>query len=319
MACDPYRLGSDGALFRPVIPYKWIGGAECQRGGEKWKLSALRRWFLAHAPFNPSLTLEESGFPMRVDDSSSGLEAARFQTTCWTRVMVSARNQSQAGRAAWAELYQLYWYPLYAFARRRGHSPPDAQDLTQGFFLHLVERQGLSQVNRLKGRFRSFLLACFQNYLSVEAQRAHCLKRGGRCQWVFLDAESAENRYRLEPVDQLTAETIFEARWALTLLEHALTALGRQYALRHKEAVFETLKGFVGVGVSGTETSYEAAANALGMGVGTVKTLIHRLRKQYLAVVREEVARTVSDPGEIEGELHALCHALIASEGRLGP
>jgi len=150
-----------------------------------------------------------------------GGEADQFHTTRWTLVMASAHDQSQAGRAALAALCQTYWYPLYAFARRGGHSPPDAQDLTQGFFLHVLERQTLSQVDRLKGKFRSFLLACFQNYVSVEAQRAHRLKRGGNCRFVFLDLESAENRYRLEPTDYLTAETIFEARWALTLLTHA--------------------------------------------------------------------------------------------------
>jgi hypothetical protein len=174
-------------------------------------------------------------------------------------------------------------------------------------------------VDRLKGKFRSFLLACFQNYLSVEAQRSRCLKRGGQCQWVYLDAEGAEDRYCLEPADQLTPEKVFEARWALTLLEHALAVLGRQYALRGKEAVFEVLKRFIAIGASGPETSYEAAAQALAIGVGTAKTLIHRLRTQYLAVVREEVARTVSDPAEVEGELRALCDALVAAEGHLGP
>jgi len=129
--------------------------------------------------------------------------------------------------------------------------------------------------------------------------------------------QAAEDRYRLEPADQLSAEKIFEARWALVLLEHALTVLGRQYAVRHKEAVFETLKSFVGIGTSGPEVSYEAAGQRLGVGVGTVKTLIHRLRKQYMAVVREEIGHTVSDPAEIEDELRALCDALTASEGRL--
>lgn len=255
----------------------------------------------------------------RVDDSSKGSEAGQFHTTHWTLVLASARQQSQAGQVALAELCRLYWYPLYAFARRRGHAPPDAQDLTQGFFLHLLEHQALGQVDRLKGKFRSFLLACFQNYLSVEAQRARCLKRGGHCQWVYLDAEGAEDRYRLEPADQLSAEKVFEARWAMTLLEHVVVLLGRQYALRGKTTVFDGLKSFIGLGVSGPEVSYETAAQGLGVGVGTVKTLIKRLRKQYMALLREEVARTVSDPAEVEGELRALCDAIVAAEGRLEP
>ena len=119
--------------------------------------------------------------------------------------MASARDQSQAGRAALAALCQIYWYPLYAFARRRGHSPHDSQDLTQGFFLHILEHRALSGVDRLKGKFRSFLLACFQNYLSVEMHRAHRLKRGGQFQFVSLDVESSDNRYRYDPVFYVTA------------------------------------------------------------------------------------------------------------------
>jgi len=254
---------------------------------------------------------------MRVGDSSVGDN--RFHTTRWTLVLDSAREQSRTGQAALAALCQIYWYPLYIFARRRGHSPPEAQDLTQGFFLHLLEHRALSRVDRLKGEFRSFLLACFQNYLSVEAQRARTLKRGGQCQVISFDLENAENRYRLEPTDDLTAEKILEARWALTLLDHAMAVLRQEYVSRGKEPIFDTLKEFVGVGETTPETSYREAAEALGMGVGTVKTLIHRLRKRYLAVVREEVARTVSDPAEIDGEIRALCEALIAAERRVKP
>ena len=254
---------------------------------------------------------------MRGGDRTVGDD--RFHTTRWTLVLDSAHEQTQTGRAALAALCQIYWYPLYIFARRRGHSPPEAQDLTQGFFLHLLEHRALSRVDRLKGEFRSFLLACFQNYLSVEAQRARTLKRGGQCQVISFDLENAENRYRLEPADDLTAEKILEARWALTLLDHAMAVLRQEYVSRGKELIFDTLKGFVGIGETTPETSYHEAAEALGMRVGTVKTLIHRLRKRYLAVVREEVARTVSDPAEIDGEIRALCEALIAAEGRVKP
>jgi DNA-directed RNA polymerase specialized sigma24 family protein len=256
---------------------------------------------------------------MKVSDSSVGGDAGQFHTTRWTLVMASAHDQSQTGRAALAALCQIYWYPLYTFARRRGHSPPDAQDFTQGFFLHILEHRALSQVDRLKGKFRSFLLACFQNYLSVEMQRARTLKRGGQCQLISLDLETAENRYRLEPADCLTAEKIFEARWALTLLEQAMMIVRQEYIARGKEPVFDHLRVFVGIQESEPEASYEEAAKALSVGVGTVKTLIHRLRKRYLAAVREEVARTVSNPAEIEEEIRALCDALIAAEGRLKP
>ncbi len=256
---------------------------------------------------------------MRVGDSSVGGGAGQFHTTRWTLVISSAHDQSQTGRAALAALCQIYWYPLYAFARRRGYSPPDAQDLTQGFFLHILEHRALSRVDRLKGKFRSFLLACFQNYLSVETQRAHTLKRGGQYHFISLDLETAEHRYRYEPADYLTAEKIFEARWAFALLEHAMTVVRQEYVARGKESVFDILRAFVGIAETKPEDSYEEAAKALGVGVGTVKTFIYRLRKRYLAVVREEVARTVSDPAEIQAEIRALCDALIAAEGRLKP
>src|SRR5580704_15385542 len=181
---------------------------------------------------------------MTVSDSSVRAEARQFHTTRWTLVMAAAHDQSQSGRAALAALCQIYWYPLYAFARRRGYSPHDAQDLTQEFFLHILEHGALSGVDRLKGKFRSFLLACFQNYLLVEARRAHALKQGGQCQLVSLDLESAENRYLFEPADYLTAEKIFEARWALALLEHAKDILRQEYTTRGKESVFATLKVF---------------------------------------------------------------------------
>jgi len=256
---------------------------------------------------------------MRLDDASAEGSARQFHTTRWTLVMVSAQNQGQAAQVALTELCRIYWYPLYAFARRRGYSPDDSQDLTQGFFLDLLEHRALTRVDRLKGKFRSFLLASFQNYLSVEARAAHCLKRGGQQRFVHLDAESAENRYRLEPADYLSPEKIFDARWANALLDHSMVQLADEYHSKGKESVFEALKDFVGIGNENVGGSYDEAAKALNVGVGTVKTLIHRLRKRYIEIVRQEVARTVSDPAEINSEIHALCDALIAAEGRTEP
>lgn len=233
--------------------------------------------------------------------------------------MRAAHGQAEGGQSAFAELCQLYWYPLYIFARRRGHSPPDAQDLTQGFFLHLVEHRAFTAVDRLKGKFRSFLLASFQNHLSDQADRARRLKRGGDKEFVQLDSEEAEERYRLEPVDSLTAEKIFDARWAMTVLGEALKQLRQEYATAGKASTFEALKVFLDPDNSTAPPSYEEMANQLEVTAGAVKTLIHRLRKRYTALLREEVSRTVSDPAEVDEEIHALCEALIASEGRLGP
>src|SRR5206468_1302276 len=186
-----------------------------------------------------------------------------------------------------AELCRLYWYPLYVFARRRGHSPVDAQDLTQGFFLHLLKNRALARADRLKGKFRSFLLASFKNYLSVEAHRARYLKRGGEYEFIALDLERAESRYLLEPADVLTAEKIFDARWAMTLLDRAMTLLSEEYAAQDKASTFETLKPFLDV--SKTPPPYEQAADALHVSVASVKTLFHLLRKRFASILREEV------------------------------
>ncbi|MBV8228051.1 MAG: sigma-70 family RNA polymerase sigma factor [Verrucomicrobia bacterium] len=245
--------------------------------------------------------------------------AASFHTTCWTIVMKAAQRQAPGAESALAELCRHYWYPLYMFARRRGHSPDDAQDLTQGFFLHLLEQRALAGVDRLKGKFRSFLLASFQNHLSDQFDRARRLKRGGDRQFVELDAEEAEERYRSEPVEFLTPEKIFDARWAMTVLGEASTRLRQEYATQGKTSTFEALKVFLDPVNTGAPPSYEEVANRLQVGTGAVKTLIHRLRKRYTSLLREEVGRTVSDPAEIDEEIHALCEALIASEGRLSP
>ena len=244
--------------------------------------------------------------------------AASFHTTRWTIVMSAAQSQAPGGQSALAQLCRNYWYPLYMFARRRGHSPDDAQDLTQGFFLHLLEHRALTQVDQLKGKFRSFLLASFQNYLSNESKRARCFKRGSKYQFVSLNCESTESRYLMEPVDLLTGQKVFDAPWAMTLLNQVMIQSGKEYAAQGKSSTFEALTVFLRIG-DNSVPSYEEVAKKLEIGVPAVKTLIHRLRKQDTAILREEVARTVSEPGEIDGEIHALCDALIVAEGRLVP
>jgi RNA polymerase sigma factor (sigma-70 family) len=226
--------------------------------------------------------------------------AASFHTTRWTIAMGAGQSQAQGGQSALAELCRLYWYPLYIFARRRRHSPDDAQDLTQGFFLHLLEHRALTRVDRLKGKFRSFLLASFQNRISDAVDRARRL-------------------YRREPLEFLTAEKIFDARWAMTVLGEALKRLRQEYATAGKTFMFEALKVFLDPNSRIAPPTNDEVANRLKVSVVGVKTLIHRLRKRYTALLREEVGRTVSDPSEIDEEIHALCKALIASEGRLGP
>jgi len=234
-------------------------------------------------------------------------------------VLLSAQSKAPGSEAALAELCRLYWYPLYAFVRYQGHAPHDAQDLTQSFFLHLLDHKALSHVNPLKGKFRSFLVASVQNFLADEADRAGRKKRGGDREFVRIDAESAEERYRFEPVDYLTSETIFDARWAMTVLREAMKQLRRQYAAEEKTSTLEILEPFLDPINNRELPSYDQVAIELHVSLSAVKTLIHRLRKQYTGLLREEVARTVSDPGEIDDEIHALCGALVASEGRLSP
>ena len=243
----------------------------------------------------------------------------RFDLRSGRVVLLSAQSKAPGSEAALAELCRLYWYPLYAFVRYQGHAPHDAQDLTQSFFLHLLDHKALSHVNPLKGKFRSFLVASVQNFLADEADRAGRKKRGGDREFVRIDAESAEERYRFEPVDYLTAETIFDARWAMTVLREAMKQLRRQYAAEEKTSTLEILEPFLDPINNRELPSYDQVAIELHVSLSAVKTLIHRLRKQYTGLLREEVARTVSDPGEIDDEIHALCGALVASEGRLSP
>jgi len=256
---------------------------------------------------------------MKTDHQSPANSTGRFRTTRWSAVLLSAQSQAPGSQAALAELCRIYWSPIYVFVRRRGHGADDAQDLTQGFFLHLLDHKALRQVSPFKGKFRSFLAASLQNYLLDEADHARRLKRGGNIEFVPLDTKFAEYRYRVEELDFLTADKIFDARWAITLLDEVMTRLGKEYAAQGKTSTFETLKPFLDPFDSKVSLSYEQVAKGLHVSVGAVKTLIHRLRKRYTCLLREEVARTVSDPREVDEEIHALCEALIATEGRLGP
>jgi RNA polymerase sigma-70 factor (ECF subfamily) len=212
----------------------------------------------------------------------------QFRTTRWSVVLLSARSQAPGSKEALAELCKLYWYPLYGHIRRYGFSAHDAQDLTQGFFLDLLEHKALTRVDQQKGKFRSFLLVSLQNFLSHEAQRARCLKRGGNVEFVYLDFEDAEDRYgQEEPAETLTPEKIFDARWALALLGEAKNRLRQEYVVTGKTATFEALKAFLDPVTSKNLPSYEEAAEQLKVSVAAVKTLIHRLRKRNAAMVRE--------------------------------
>src|SRR5687767_9846946 len=211
-------------------------------------------------------------------------------------------------QAALETLCRSYWYPLYAYVRRQGLSPHDAQDLTQAFFARLLEKNYLGDVDREKGRFRSFLLASLKHFLANEWDRERALKRGGGRKLIALDDESGEARYKLEPKDDLSADKIYERRWALTLLDTVLSNLRTEYHEAGKPEVFEMLKRYLSAGR--TSVSYAHAAEALGMNEGAVKVAVHRLRKRYRELLRAEIAQTVSTSSEIDAELRYLFAAL---------
>jgi DNA-directed RNA polymerase specialized sigma24 family protein len=242
-----------------------------------------------------------------------------FRTTRWSVIFSAGESGNPNNQAALAELCRQYWYPIYAFARRSGYDAPDSQDLTQSFFQHLLEHNALKIATPVRGRFRTFLLASFQNHASHFRERSRAVKRGQGHRLLSLDGEAAEDRYWSEPADHLTAEQIFDARWAITVLAQTKAQLSEEYASQGKSATFEALKSFLDPINAKNAQSYEQAADGLGVSVGAVKTLIHRLRKRYTALLREEVAHTILDPADIDEELRVLCDALIASEGRLDP
>jgi RNA polymerase sigma-70 factor (ECF subfamily) len=233
---------------------------------------------------------------------------AQFTTTHWSVVLAARRESSAAAREALEQLCQAYWYPLYAYTRRKGYGPEDAQDLTQSFFARLLERGYVQQADRQRGKFRTFLLTALSHFLADEWDRAHRLKRGGGQTFVSFDAASAEERYQLEPLDQFDAAKLYERRWATTLLEHAISRLEQEFESRGQLKLFESLRAFL-VGDSG-ESTYAEIALPLGMTPAAVKMAASRIRARCREVLREEIAQTVASPQETEEEYRALVAAL---------
>lgn len=233
--------------------------------------------------------------------------ATRFAATQWSLVFRAAGHDSTAGPAL-EKLCQAYWYPLYAFLRRTGLAAHDAEDTTQGFFLHLIGNRALSSVQQDRGTFRSFLLASLKNFLSHEREKASALKRGGGVVPVALDAHSAEERYALEPADTLSPDRLFDRRWALTLLDRTQRRLQQEYLAAGKADLFSALRPTL----TGARESlpYRELAEKLGMTEGALKVAVHRLRDRYRATLRAEVADTVADQDEVEAELKFLIQAL---------
>jgi DNA-directed RNA polymerase specialized sigma24 family protein len=222
-------------------------------------------------------------------------------------VAASSAEGAAEARAALEELYRLYCYPIYAFIRRRGHGRPDAQDLTQDFFVHLLEKGTLGRADPQRGRFRNFLLGALEHFLANAAEHAGACKRGGGCQRVFLDDDATEDRYQLAAPEGLTAEKLFDTQWAIALIETTFARLRGELESDGKGHLFEALQGFL---LGREDASYQQVAKALNLSLGALKTAIHRLRGRFRALLREEVARTVAAPAEVDEELRYLRTAL---------
>ena len=236
--------------------------------------------------------------------------ARQFPTTKWTLVLSAGQQTDTESRDALASLCETYWYPLYAYIRRHGYTVEQTQDLTQEFFARLLEKRYIERADRNKGRFRTFLLSSLTCFLSDEVDRRRALKRGGPHAPLPFEIRNGEQIYQREPSHNETPERIFERRWALALLERVLARLGNELVSNGDAARFERLKVFLLGQDAGIH--YAEVARELQTTEGALKVAIHRLRKRYREVFRAEIAETVTDPSEIEGEIRYLAAALTA-------
>lgn len=232
----------------------------------------------------------------------------QFVTTHWSQIIAAGGSDSSQARSSLEQLCCCYWYPLYAFARRSGKSPEDAQDLTQEFFARLLEKNYLADADREKGRFRTFLIAAFKHFMAKEWRKEQALKRGGGQVFVPIDADDAESRYGFEPASDVTPDRIFERRWAMMVLERTLASLRGEYEDSGKGAIFEHLKGIITVGKA--DLSYAELAGELKLTEGAVKVAAHRMRQRYREKLRRQIADTVGSESEVDEELRNLMAAL---------
>ena len=229
--------------------------------------------------------------------------AVAFATTHWS-VVLSAQGESPAAHEALEKLCRIYWRPIYSFVRRQGIRPEEAEDITQGFFAQLLERRSLSAVRKEKGRLRSYLLGALKYFLADEQRRAMAIKRGKGQRLISLDELRGEERIQMEPTDPVTAEMIYERRWALTVLEHVLSRLKEEYRGAGNATLFDSLKELL-PDEPGAPSQADIAAH-LGMTENAVRQAFHRFRQRYQSLLREEIAHTVATPGDIEDELRHL-------------
>ncbi len=274
------------------------------------------RWALA----KPILTGPDvSGAPRREYSAAMSTESAfsetprgsgRFPSTQWSIVLAAGDPQAAGGAEALALLCQAYWYPLYAYIRRRVSDVHQAQDLTQAFFSHVLEKHTIGRANPQRGRFRAFLLSTLQNFLANQRTKAAAQKRRPDQPELSLDFQDAESRYQIEPSHQITPEALYQRRWVLTLLEHVLKQLQDELAREGKQAHFEQLQA----GLTGEMTAedYHQAAATLRLTPAATKQAAYRLRKRYRQLLRQEVARTVSQDDQVDDEIGELFASLVS-------
>jgi RNA polymerase sigma-70 factor (ECF subfamily) len=241
---------------------------------------------------------------MNEGDKTPSTESKHFETTHWSLVLAARDQNSARGYEALTRLCQTYWLPVYAFVRKRGHSPDRAKDLTQDFFANFLERNSIARAVRERGRFRSFLLTSVENFLRNEHERNQAQKRGGGRSVLSLDEQDAERSYLAEPADQLDPANAFELRWALTVLDRVMQRLRREYLELGRVDLFDALQAHIWGDAE--SIAYQQLAERFAMSLANIKTTAHRLRQSYRALLREEIAQTVAQPGEIDDEVRYL-------------
>ena len=240
--------------------------------------------------------------------TSPSPKMSRFATTHWSVVQAAGHPESPRYRQALEALCKTYWFPLYAYMRRHGYQTYEAEDYTQAFFARLLEKKGLRLANPEQGKFRSFLLAALKHFLANEADRIRAQKRGGGRRALSLDFEKAEGRYTLEPVDRLSPDKVFERSWALTVLDQALNRLAAEASSKNKQELFKHLKAYLAT--DKRSVPYHKMAEMLNVSEGAVKVAMHRLRKRYRELLRDEIAQTVAAEDQIDQEIRDLFMAL---------
>lgn len=245
------------------------------------------------------------------DQRTSGAQPEVFPHTRWSVVLAATQQPSPEAEAALETICRAYWYPLYAFVRRSGQSPPDAQDLTQEFFRHLLEKQWLEGANREKGRLRTFLVTALKHFMAKEWRRASAQKRGGNHSHVPMDTAFAESRYAAEAPTQLAAEAMFDQQWALTLLDLTTLRLEAEFVSAGKASEFSVLKNCL-VAAHGA-IDYDSVAGQLKVSEGAARVAVHRLRKRFRELYREEIAQTLPDSAELDAELRYLAGIVAGS------